>query len=140
MGTVDYQWWAILVAVIVNMGIGALWYSPAIFGRAWQRFLGKSTSEIATNKTAYFYALIMAFVQVFVLKHFVVYAATFYPEYSNVQIGLFTGMWVWLGFVATTMGLAYIFAGRRKKLLLIDAGYYLAVLAINGVILATWLV
>ncbi len=140
METVDVQWMALLVAVIINMVVGAIWYSPVMFGKAWQKFIGKTDKQLSeTAKGAYIYAVVMALVQSFVLKHFVTYATVFYPSYSNLEIGLFTGAWIWIGFVATSVGLSYIFAARRKKLLLIDAGYHLVVLMINGALLATWI-
>ncbi|MDF2460769.1 MAG: hypothetical protein K0S68_172, partial [Candidatus Saccharibacteria bacterium] len=33
------QWWQIALAVLVYFAIGALWYSPALFGKQWAREL-----------------------------------------------------------------------------------------------------
>jgi hypothetical protein len=54
------------------------------------------------------------------------------------MVGLLTGLWAWLAFVAIPQGVNTIFAGTRKKLWAINTGYFLVVLAINGVILACW--
>ena len=37
---------AIILAVIANMVIGALWYSPVLFAKIWMKSLGKSMEEL----------------------------------------------------------------------------------------------
>jgi hypothetical protein len=52
--------------------------------------------------------------------------------------GMKTAFWVWLGFVATTSATNAIFAGRSRNLWVIDSGYFLVALLLNGWILAVW--
>ena len=138
MPSVDLNWWAILVCVAVNMAVGAIWYSPAMFAKEWAKLVGRKMNEMGNGTQGYILTTIGAFVQTFILAHFVVYAAYFYPERSNVTVGLLTAAWAWLGFVAIPQGVNQVFAQTRKKLLAINSGYFLVVLLINGVILACW--
>lgn len=138
MPSVDINWWAILVAVAVNMVVGFIWYSPALFAKSWAKFTGKKMDEMGDGTQGYILTTIGAFVQAFILTHFVAYAAYFYPTYSDVSVGIITALWAWLGFVAIPQGVNTIFEGRRKKLWAINTGYFLVVLLINGIILATW--
>jgi hypothetical protein len=39
------NWLAVIVGAIVYFAIGALWYSPVLFGRAWQRSIGWDESR-----------------------------------------------------------------------------------------------
>jgi hypothetical protein len=86
----------------------------------------------------YIITTIGALIQVIILLHFVTYTAYFYPTYSHVSAGLLTAAWAWLGFVAIPQGVNTVFAGTRKKLWAINTGYFLVVLLINGMILASW--
>ena len=38
MENIDY--FIVLIASLVNIAIGALWYSPYLFGKQWTRLLG----------------------------------------------------------------------------------------------------
>src|SRR5450432_1889690 len=46
--------WAILVATIAAFVLGGLWYSPAVFGKAWQRANGFSETPPAANMAKVF--------------------------------------------------------------------------------------
>ncbi len=138
MPSVDVNWWAVIVAVAVNMVVGAIWYSPAAFAKQWAKLVGRKMDEMGDGAKGYVITTIGAFIQVFILLHFVVYTAYFYPTYSDIAVGLMTGAWAWIGFVAIPQGVNTIFANSRKKLWAINTGYFLVVLLINGVILAIW--
>ena len=49
--------------------------------------------------------------------------------------GVFSGAFVWFGFVLTTMAVNYTFSGRDRRLLLIDAGNWLVVLIVAGAVI-----
>ncbi|HZO55448.1 MAG TPA: DUF1761 domain-containing protein, partial [Bryobacteraceae bacterium] len=61
------NWLAVLAAAVSTFMLGGAWYSPALFGRAWQRESGltndqlKSRSMGAVFGTSFLLALIMAF-------------------------------------------------------------------------------
>ncbi len=137
MGTVDINVWAIVVAVVVNMVIGYIWYLPAFLGNEWMSLNKLTKKDTQNNRTMPMVAmLVLAILQAYVLRHFVVYVGAFYPTYSATSVGFLSGLWAWVGFVLPVMGASYMFSQRRKKLLAIDAGYYLVALPIMGIILA----
>jgi hypothetical protein len=41
----DLNWLAVIVAAIAFFGLGAIWYAPPVFGRAWQRSSGVEMPE-----------------------------------------------------------------------------------------------
>lgn len=138
MPQVDINTVPLLLATVVNMAVGYVWYSKGVFGATWQKLVGLSDKDLQKGGASPMIAMtLLAFVQAFALLHFVTYAAYFYPDYSNLSVGVFTGAWAWVGFVLPAIGGAYMFALRRKKLLAIDTLYCLTVLVINGVLLAS---
>lgn len=124
---------AILVAAIVTMAIGAVWYSSILFGKSWMKLMGKKAEELGGANTGYLVAGLGALVQAYILAHFVDYTgATTFSE------GATTGFWLWLGFVAVTMAINIVFEGRNWRLWQINAGYFLAALMVTGGLLAAW--
>ncbi len=41
---------AVLVSSVVGMGIGALWYSPLLFGKLWMRWNGMDARQLEEAK------------------------------------------------------------------------------------------
>ncbi len=139
MPNVDINVTALIIAVVVNMIIGFVWYAPQVFGNAWMKMNGISKKDMKSGRLVPILAmLVLAIVQAVVLKHFIVYAQHYNTGYSTTEAGFLTGLWAWVGFVAPVMGASYMFAGRRKKLLAIDTGYYLVALPLMGMILSHW--
>jgi len=45
----DLDYWTVVVAAVVNMGVGALWYSPMGFGKSWSKLIGKKMEDMRKN-------------------------------------------------------------------------------------------
>jgi hypothetical protein len=137
MPSVDVKLIAVLAATGANMVLGLLWYAPPFLGKTWQKLVGLSDSDMknADRTVPMIAMLVLAFVESYVLFHFITYTQYFYPTYTNIAAGLITALWVWVGFVVTVMGGNYMFAQRRKKLLAIDSGYQLVALLAAGLII-----
>jgi hypothetical protein len=133
MPSVDINVMTVIAAAVVNMIIGSVWYSPALFAKQWVKLTGRKIEDMKGAGSGYVIAGIGALVQAWILAHFVQYAGA-----STAVKGAMIGFWLWVGFVAVTNGVNTIFAGRRKKLWAIDSGYFLAVLIVNGALLAVW--
>ncbi len=134
---VSINYWAVLVCSIVSIVLGSLWYGP-LFGKPWIKIMGfkKSSMDAAKKKgmaASYFTAFVSSFVMNYILAHFVDYT-----ESATWLMGMQTGFWIWLGFLATTMIGIMLWEGRPFKLYAINAGHYLVALVINGSILAIW--
>jgi hypothetical protein len=133
MPSVDINWWAVLVAAIVNMVVGAVWYSPALFAKQWSKLVGRKMNEMGDGPTSYVVTAAGAIIQAAILSYLIGAIGV-----KSVLNGAYVGILVWIGFVAMTQGVNTIFAGTRKKLWAINTGYFLVVLVINGAILAAW--
>ena len=131
MPVVQLHYWAILLAAVAGIAVGSIWYSPLLFSSTWMKLSGKKDmGKMGPNMSL---VAVFALVESYVLAHFVVYTSA-----TTIMGGLETGFWLWLGFVATTMGLNYVFGGRSLKLYALDAGNHLLTILVMGAILATW--
>lgn len=131
MFILEINWIAFIVAALLNTIIGAAWYSPAVFGKKLTEHTGKTKSIIA--KEMYFYIFISSLILSYVLSIFIkTFGAT------KPQEGLLVGFIIWVGFVATTSMLDYLFSNRSSKLYFINNGYYLLGLLLMSSLIAAW--
>lgn len=134
MPEVDINLLAVIVAAVVNMAVGAFWYSPTLFGKQWSRLSGRKLEDMkGDGNTGYAIAGVGALIQGYILAHFVQYTGA-----VDFVEGLTTGFWLWLGFTGITMAVNNVFSGQPWKLWQIDSGYFFVVLLLNGGLLAVW--
>lgn len=130
---------AIIVAAIVNVIVGSLWYSPLLFAKPWAKASGMKKEDMGKDYKMgagmYVPPLIAAFVTSFVLAWFL-HALQITTVMGGIQIGFLA----WLGFTTTAQVLnSWVFSnGRPKELYLINTGYHLVIFCIMGAILAAW--
>lgn len=134
---IEINYLAILAAAIAAMALGALWYSPLLFGKQWTKLMGwGETMPESAKKSAtkgYTIQFIASLVMMYVLAHFVfVWGAATASE--ALQLGFF----VWLGFVAPVMIGPQLWEGKSWKLFAIGAGYQLVALLVAAEILTLW--
>jgi hypothetical protein len=135
----DINYWAVLVAGIAPMILGAIWYSPMLFGNTWAKLAGVSQESAKKGAAkAYILMFILALVLAYIMAHFVDFAIQVYPERALWSVGLTTGFFAWLGFVVTTKGAQFLFAQKSWKYYLIDIGYHFVEFLAVGLILAIW--
>ncbi len=137
MAQIDINPWAVLVAAILNMAIGALWYAPFLFGRSWVSAMRDRDSDMDKLKKnaheAHIVALLGALISSFVLAHFIDYAGA-----TTAIEGMKVGAWCWFGFVAATAITSTLYEGRSKKFYFLNVGYYLVAFLVMGAVLAVW--
>jgi hypothetical protein len=125
--------WAVLMAAISTFLIGGLWYSPALFGKAWMRENGFTEESLKGGNMVRIFGL--AFVLGVIAA---VNLAMFMGPESDPAMGALWGFLAGFGWVATFVGTHYLFERRSLTLFLINAGYSVVALTVMGVILAAW--
>src|SRR5258708_3952514 len=90
----------VILAALVNMVIGMLWYSPYLFGKYWMKVQGKTKEDMNSSGAGIMYVLntITSLVFAYVLAHIIKFA-----NLNTMVLGAEAGFWVWLGFVVTTV-------------------------------------
>lgn len=130
--------WTVLAVAVLNMALGALWYSPMLLGKKWMHFIGWSHEEMEKHKKhasrGYVWTFVGSLVTAYVLAHFVDYTGA-----ENFLGGMQTGFWVWLGFVAPMIAGSYLWEGKPLGYYLINVSYYFIALLLMGGVLAAWI-
>lgn len=125
---------AVLVAALISMVIGYLWYGP-LFGRQWMALMGIKPGAVSGGEMGktYVFGFIAALVTAWVLAMFVDFTGA-----RTATQGAVTGFWVWLGFVATVTSASVLYERRPASLYVLNNGYQLVSLAVTGGLLAVW--
>jgi hypothetical protein len=130
---------AIIVAAIINVVLGSLWYSPVLFAKPWAKGMGMKKEDIdkgmKMSAGMFVPPLIAALVSSFVLAWFL-HALNVTTLYGGIWIGFLA----WLGFTTTAQVLnSWVFSnGLPKQVYFINTAYHLVVFCIMGAILAVW--
>ena len=127
------HWIAVGVAGLSAFALGGVWYSPALFGRAWMRENGLSLEEVrAGNKGKIFgWSLVLSLVMAVNLGMFLNT-----PDIHFVQgllYGLLAGVWVLCG-----IAIVGLFELKTLRYILINGGYCLVALGLMGGIIGAW--
>ena len=126
----DVNWLAVLVAAVVTFVLGGVWYGP-LFGRVWRAAEGQAEPEPGRQKHP---ALVYGVSFVLMLIAAMALAVAIGPA-PDVARSIGFGLVVGVGWVATSFGVNYLFAGRRLALFAVDAGYNVVLFALMGLII-----
>jgi len=122
----------VLFAAGVGFAFGAAYYT--LLGKYWMAAVGKTKEEIENDKSPL--PFIIAAVAQLVIA-FVLAGAVGHLGYGMVNIpnAVITGLILWVGFIATTIAVNYAFQGAKYELIAIDAGHWLGVVIVQGLII-----
>jgi len=128
--------WAVLVAALVYMVIGMVWYSPLLFGNKWLVLMNKTPKDIKKMRKsatrAYLLSVVVALVMSYLLAQLL---ALTVPSYVH---GLLLAVMIWIGFVATMQLNSVLYEQKPFGLYLINSGYVLVSLLVMSLILVAW--
>lgn len=130
--------WPILVASIVAFVIGAIWYSPILFGKEWMALTGMNDKDLESAKSK-------GVVKLYVLQ-FIFTVVTFCVLGFAMSIigtktasdGAFLGLLAWVGFILPTGASSMMWEKKSFKLVLINTISILLTLVVGGAIIGAW--
>lgn len=120
---------AIFVAAAASFIFGGVWYG--LLSKQWMDAAGlsaervKSSGSVIPMIVAIFGSLVMAWVLAGVIGHLG-------PGQVTVRNGIISALFIWVGFIATTISVNYHFQMQPRRLLAVDLGHWLGVLLIQG--------
>ncbi len=124
------NWLAVVLAMVASMALGMAWYMG--LSKQWLAALGKSKDDIdQSDVTPYVWSVVVQLV----MAYFVALLTPALFGETNVVNGLLCGAHMWLGFVITSMILNHRYQGQKWSLTLIDGGYLLGVLLVQGLVI-----
>lgn len=126
---------AVLVAWLINMGVGAFWYSPAGFGPLWSKLSGVNLLKIpkAEANRAIGFVAVSSLVQAWALA-LVLHSL----HAANLADGLLIGLVLWFGFTAATTVGNTLYARQSWTFWWLNASFFFVVMVINSLLLTLW--
>ncbi|MEO9483569.1 MAG: DUF1761 domain-containing protein [Ekhidna sp.] len=128
----NINWLSVIIAAISTFLVGGIWYGP-LFGKAWMQAFGYTEEYLKRRSIPKTFggSLLLAFVASLILEMFIG------PE-ADIVFGTMAGFFAGIGWVATFLGILYLFEMQSLKVYLINAGYCVLSLTLMGLILGSW--
>jgi hypothetical protein len=127
------NWLAVLVAGISAFVIGGVWYSPALFGKAWMKETGITVEQMQKSNKGKVYGW------AFVLSLIIAVNLSMFLNSPDIHLsmglfyGFLTGVWIFCGIAITAL-----FEQKTARYIFINGGYMLVALSLMGAIIGTW--
>ena len=131
------NWFAIVLATVASMALGMAWYST--LGNQWMAALGKTREDLMPDGKAsskpFIIAGVAQVIMAFVLLTLV--RKVFDTSAVDVQVAdaVLLGAQIWFGFMLTSMLLNHAYQGQKLSLSIIDGGYLLGIMLLQGCVL-----
>ncbi len=132
---VEVNWLAVVLATLSSMVVGAVWYTPQLFGKSWMKLTKVDPSKTPTNPgKIYGLTLLASLLTAFVLAHMSYMASQFFDT-SFLSTAVTTAFWLWLGFTVSRLLVHDLFENRPIKLTVLNAGHELATVMVMALII-----
>ena len=128
------NWFAVLAAAVSTFLLGGLWYSPALFGRAWMTVNNLNNEQLAKSNMAKIFGLAFVFA-LFMAANLAAFLAE--PK-TTATWGATAGFLAGFGWVALGIATIALFERRSAKYVLINGGYMTVAFVLMGLILGAW--
>ena len=135
------HWPSIIVATLIPMILGMIWYNPKVLGVPWQKETGLSDDDIknANMGAIYGVALLLAFCLSMGLTFIIRFGhdaqEVMYQTWGH---GAFHGVLFAVLLALPVLVTNSLFERKSTKLILINAGYWVLCWAIMGAIVNGW--
>lgn len=130
----DVNWLAIILATIASMALGMIWYMT--LAKQWIAATGKKEEELMGSGGKSPSPFVFAAVCQFVMAYFIsVLTPPLMGGVVDPYNGAVVGITVWAGFIMTAMVLNHRYQNMSWKLTLIDGGYLLGVVILQGIVI-----
>ena len=126
--------WAVIVCASANLALGAIWYSPLLFYKAWMKENNFTEEHIKKFNPAKTYSI------TFILSLIISYNLAFFLGDSKTYMawGATAGFLAGFGFSALIFTVVGLFEQRSLKYILINGGYITVYFTLIGFILGSW--
>jgi hypothetical protein len=126
----EINYLAVLIATVVTMVLGFLWYSPVLFSNAWVKEMGLKREEMSGGSPyAYVLTALTALFGVFILAILVSMVGE-----KTIANGITVGLLIGIS-ISVKIGMNFLFESRSLKLFIITIGYHLVTYLLTGIII-----
>ena len=126
--------WAVLVCAAANLLLGAIWYSPLLFYKAWQAENKLTDEQLKAINPAKVYGT------TFVLSLIMSYNMAFFlgDNKTDMAWGTAAGFLAGFGWASLIFVVIGLFEQRTWRYMLINGGFITVYLTLIGFILGAW--
>jgi len=135
MEPVSMNYLAILVGAAAYMVLGALWFAPFLFGKAWLKGTGKTKEQVMADHSPmnYVVGIVTAFISSYGIARIMVWG-NMGAIADGVKVGLFVGVC----FALMAILVNDSFEARPKALSFVNGLYHICGMIIAGVIIGAF--
>lgn len=128
----NINWFSVSLAAFSAFLVGGIWYGP-LFGKVWMKAFHFTEEDLKKRNIpkTFGLSLLLAFIAALTLEMFIGVKA-------DLLFGLIAGLLAGLGWVATLLGILYLFEMQSLKAYLVNAGYCVVALTVMGTVLGAW--
>ncbi|MCD7058308.1 DUF1761 domain-containing protein [Pelagibacterium xiamenense] len=127
----DVNWLAVILATVASMALGAAWYM--ILSRQWMAAAGITEDDIKSGSSVT--PFVWATACQLVMAYFLALLTPVIMGDTTVYNAVLIGIHMWVGFIVTSMILNHRYQGKPWSLSVIDGGYLLGVVIVQGIVL-----
>jgi uncharacterized membrane protein len=134
----ELNWLAVIVAALAYFAIGAVWYAPPVFGKAWMAAGGMAMPEAGTRPSAAIYLTPMVGSVLSAIALGMLAKAT---GTDSLEEGIALGVVVALGFAVAISFVTAQFESEKPKPMVwgaVNAGYHVVGNLVAAIIVASW--
>jgi hydrogenase-4 membrane subunit HyfE len=126
--------WAVLVCAVANLALGALWYSPILFYKAWMQENNFTEEDVKKVNPPKVYGLTL------LISAIISYNLAFFlaDEKTDMAWGTTAGFLAGFGFSFLIFMVVALFEQRSWKYIFINGGYITVYFTLIGFILGAW--
>lgn len=129
---------SIIFAVIVNIVVGMLWFSPIMFGKYWQKLVNKTDADLQMKPLDMILSIIIALLMATGLNSVLQFSLIVSQLNEIVNIFATAGM-ITATFIIPPLMNGVIWEGRSYKLLAINVSHLFVTLVLMGAVLSIWI-
>lgn len=135
MEPVGINYLAVLIGAVAYMTLGALWYSPVLFAKAWMKGIGRTKEQVESGASPinYVVGLVTAFIASYGIARIMLWTGR-----HSIADGIVIGLFIGICFVFTSLGVNDTFEKRPKLLTAINVLYHTLGFIIIGIIIGAW--
>lgn len=128
----NIHWFSVVTAAVSSFLVGGIWYGP-LFGKTWMAAFGFTQEDLKKRNVpkTFGLSLLLAFIAALTLDMFI-------GVQAGLIFGAMAGFMAGIGWVATLLGILYLFEMQSLKAYLVNAGYCIVALTIMGAVLGAW--
>lgn len=134
---VEVHFFAILIAMLVNIFIGAFWYSSVLFGKTWQKLVGMEGKEMKMSGKEYALSILVAFLSALGLNSVLQYSLELSGLAEIVTIFV-TAFMISATLVIVPMLNEVVYEGRSLKLFALNWFHIFVSFLAMGLVLGIW--